>query len=61
MEKLLKVIDAKWQLNVSRASVYNLSKSGALRSVRIPGIGNKKIIRFRQSDIDEFIKKHTKE
>src|SRR5262249_31498875 len=56
-ETLLRDRDVAVRLNVSRASVWRLVKSGRLPSVRI-GVGS---TRFRPEDVDALINPSSKE
>lgn len=42
-------------LGVCPKTIYNLTKSGALRAIRVMG----RTIRYRLSDLDEFSKRRT--
>ena len=58
MEKLLRAEDVGGILGVSRSGIYNLAKSGILPHVAFRTKGNRDTIRFRQQDLDSFIRGH---
>jgi hypothetical protein len=62
-EPLLTASDLQRMLKVSRATSYNLAATGRIPSVRIPCFSDngrvvKHLVRFRPSDIHDFIEKH---
>ena len=52
LEPLLTVDDVAKLLRISRASVYNLVRTGDLKTVRI---GNLRKTRFRKRDIEDLV------
>jgi len=55
---LLRATDVAKILNCSAVNVYNLAKSGAIRSVLFKSRGQRWTIRFRPEDVEEFIQNH---
>lgn len=51
-DKVLTVMQVKERLNCSKAQVYNMITDGLLKSIKI---GEKKGIRIKESDVDNFI------
>lgn len=55
--QLLTAKDVKDMLKVSKATVYNLAKSGMLPSVKILAPGGKALIRFKPRDVEAMVDK----
>jgi predicted DNA-binding transcriptional regulator AlpA len=57
-EKLLRAEDVGSSLGITRSGVYNLAKCGVLACVKFKTRGDRFTIRFRQQDLDSFIRGH---
>ncbi|MGD9031716.1 MAG: helix-turn-helix domain-containing protein [Desulfobacteraceae bacterium] len=53
--QLLTAKDVKEELKISKATVYNLAKSGKLPSVKILAPGGKALIRFKPEDVKALV------
>lgn len=58
MEALLRAEDVARTLGVTRSTVYNLAKTGVIRSVTFKTKGDRLTIRFRPEDVRDFIEGH---
>jgi excisionase family DNA binding protein len=54
----LKATDVAKILKCSSANIYNLVKAGFIQAVVFKAGGNRSTYRFRQEDVDAFIKGH---
>jgi excisionase family DNA binding protein len=61
MTSLLRPEDVARTLGVSRQTIYNLAKAGALRAVIFKTRGDRWTYRFRHEDVDAFIGGHLRE
>jgi len=59
-KNLLTANDVKNILKCSKSHVYNLAKSGKLKSIRMPGPGGKDLVRFRLKDLEHFLEHYKK-
>ena len=55
MQQLLKASQVATQLQLSLRFIYLLAAAGTIPSVKL---GQKKALRFRPADIEDFIKSH---
>ena len=58
---LLRPEDVARVLGVTRSTIYNLAKSGALRAVVFKTRGDRWIYRFRPQDVEEFVNGNLRE
>ena len=56
MESLLVAVDVSKILNIRPSTVYDLAHRGVLPCVRITQGKRRSLIRFRPSDLEEFIR-----
>jgi predicted DNA-binding transcriptional regulator AlpA len=57
-ERLLRAEDVCKAWDISRSGVYNLATSGILPCVRFRTKGKRDTIRFREEDLDAFVRGH---
>lgn len=61
MNALLRAEDVARRLGVTPMTVYNLGRSGVLRTVTFRASGKRMTYRWREIDVETFIERHLQE